>query len=126
MFWLYFSVIVGVLLGFCALFFVMLRCLSSPVVIEHVIEKERVVEKSSAASIERAVRDGMKSAIREMETEKQIKKEIEDTLKRNNEGMGVYANIDEHDTPVKQSGGNLVPFGLSSEEKRILEMFFSD
>ena len=126
MFWLYLSVIVIVLLGLGTLFFVMLRRLSKPIIIERVVEKERVMEKSSSASIERAVREGMKSAIRELENEKQIQKEIEATLKRKNEDMGVYASTDESEAPVKRSGGNLVPFGLSDEEKRVLEMFYND
>lgn len=116
----------AVLLGLGTLFFVMLRRLSKPIIIERVVEKERIVEKSSASSIERAVREGMKSAIRELENEKQIQKEIEATLKRKDEDMGVYASTDDGESPVKRSGGNLVPFGLSDEEKRVLEMFYND
>lgn len=120
MFWLYLSIIVVVLLSLGTLFFVLLRRLSKPSIIE------RVVEKSSASSIERAVREGMKSAVRELENEKQIQKEIEATLKRNNEDMGVYASTDDSEVPVKRSGGNLVPFGLSDEEKKVLEVFYND
>lgn len=100
----------------------MLKRLSQPII----VERERIVEKQSSVTMEQAVREGMKAAIREMESEKQIEKEIMDKLKRNNENMGMYASTDGSDEPVKHSGGNLVPFGLTEKEKHILNMFYSD
>ena len=98
----------------------MLKRLSKPII----IEKERIIEKPF--NMERAVREGMKSAIREIESEKQIEKEILNKLKRSNENMGIYASTDKGDEPVRRSGGNLVPFGLSDDEKKVLEMFYND
>ena len=30
------------------------------------------------------------------------------------------------DEPVRKSGGNLVPYGLTEDEKALIEMFYSD
>jgi hypothetical protein len=100
----------------------MLKRFSKPII----IEKERIVEKPPSSYMERAVREGMKSAIRELESEKEIEKEIMDKLKNVDKNMGIYASTDSSDGPVKRSGGNLIPFGLSEEEKRLLEMFYND
>jgi predicted Holliday junction resolvase-like endonuclease len=122
MFWLYLGIILASVSVMGIILYFMLKRLSQPII----IEKERVIEKQSSVTMERAVREGMKSAIREMESEKQIQKEIDARLKRKDEDMGVYASTDDSDAPVKRSGGNLVPFGLSDEEKKILNMFYND
>jgi hypothetical protein len=122
MFWLYLVIILVLVSVMGVILYFMLKRLSQPII----IEKERIVEKQSSVTMERAVREGMKSAIREMESEKQIEKEIVDKLKRNNENMGVYASTDGSDESVKHSGGNLVPFGLTEEEKHLLNMFYRD
>jgi len=41
------------------------------------------------------------------------------------ENLGVYVSS-ENDVFVRKSDGNLVPFGLSDEEKKTLDMFYSD
>jgi hypothetical protein len=122
MFWLYLVIILVSVSVMGVILYFMLKRLSQPII----VERERIVEKQSSVTMEQAVREGMKSAIREMESEKQIEKEIMDKLKRNNENMGVYASTDGSDEPVKHSGGNLVPFGLTEEEKRLLNMFYGD
>lgn len=126
MFWLYFFTILFSLSGILAILFLALRKLTKPIIVERVVETERVVEKSSASAIERAVREGMKAALREMESEKQAQFEMMDKLKNANKDMGVYASTDDSEAPVKRSGGNLIPFGLSMEEKKALEMFYGD
>jgi len=103
----------------------MLKRLSKPIIIEKIVEK-RIIDKFSDSSIERAVREGMKSALREMESEKDYENEMLASQKNANENMGIYTSSDENDEPVKRSGGNLVPFGLNDEEKKVLEMFYRD
>jgi len=122
MIWLYLVIMLVSVLVVGIILYFMLKRLSYPII----VEKERIVEKHSAVTMERAVREGMKSAIREMESEKKIEKEIMNKLKRDNKNMGIYATTDGSDEPVKSSGGNLVPFGLTEEEKYLLNMFYSD
>lgn len=122
MFWLYLVIILVSVSVMGIILYFLLKRFSKPII----IEKERIVEKPTSSYMERAVREGMKSAIREIETEKQIEKEIVDKLKSANKNMGIYASTDDSNEPVKRSGGNLIPFGLSDEEKRLLEMFYDD
>ena len=51
------------------------------------------------------------------------KVEVNPTEIKNPEGLYSTSPKDE---PVRKSGGNLIPYGLSQNEKRILEMFYSD
>jgi hypothetical protein len=68
------------------------------------------------------IRDGVKSALQEMAFEKEQEK-IHD--KKMNRPENVYSSVPQ-DSPVKRSGGNLVPYGLSEEEKIALEMFYDN
>lgn len=66
------------------------------------------------------IRDGVKDAIREIAFEDEQEKLI---LKKHRSAEHVYSSSPK-DEPVRKSGGNLVPFGLTEEEKIVLEMFY--
>ena len=68
------------------------------------------------------IRDGFKDAIKELEFEKEKEKENRNMFK-NPESM--YSSTPQ-DEPVRHSGGNLIPFGLTESEKASLEMFYGD
>lgn len=77
------------------------------------------------SDLELAISRGMKTALQEMEYEKEMEREYIKKSKRKNSDLGVYSSI-EKDRVVTSSGGNLIPFGLSDEEKDALEMFYQD
>ena len=68
------------------------------------------------------VRDGFKDAIKELEFEKEQEKLIMEKA-RNPETIFNAAWKDE---PVTKSGGNLVPYNLTTSERAVLEMFYGD
>ena len=68
------------------------------------------------------IRDGVKSAFQEMEYEKEQEKVF---YQKNKSAGAVYSSIPK-DSPVKNSGGNLVPYNLSDDDKRLVEMFYGE
>jgi succinyl-CoA synthetase beta subunit len=68
------------------------------------------------------VRDGVKSALQEIENEKEFEKSLRDKMKTSER---VYSSS-ESDVVVRNSGGDLIPFNLSNEEKEVLNMFYND
>lgn len=68
------------------------------------------------------IRDGVKSALQEISYEQEQEK-IHERKLRTPEHM--YSTSPQ-DTPVRRSGGNLVPYGLSDSEKAALEMFYDN
>jgi len=85
-----------------------------PEVKVHVTEKN--VSISSAV-----IRDGVKSALREIQYEDERKK-METTTSR--KPSGVYST--NRPQEVTNSGGELIPFNLSDEDKKLLNMFYND
>jgi hypothetical protein len=75
-------------------------------------------------AIERAVQNGVVSAIKQIDADKIREKNIIESARRENSVGNVYTTTDPSDEPVKYSGGNLVPFNLSESEKEVLNMFF--
>lgn len=68
------------------------------------------------------IRDGVKSALQEVEYEKEQEKIFDKKMRRPERA---YSSVPQ-DEPVKRSGGNLVPYGLSEDEKAALEMFYDN
>ena len=66
------------------------------------------------------VRDGVKNAIREISYEDELEKSLQ---KKKFAAEQVYSSSPK-DEPVRHSGGNLVPYGLTDSEKTVLEMFY--
>lgn len=128
MFWLYLVISLVILLIVFIIFLGMINRLFKSVIVEKPsnVIVEGVADKSSSVIMERAIREGLKSAIRELDSERQIERDILDTLKNKDKDTGIYTSIENNDAPVKHSGGNLVPFGLSENEKKILEMFYGN
>lgn len=70
------------------------------------------------------IRDGVKSAIQEIIYENEQEKILTKKMRR---PESFYINNNSsNDRPVKRSGGNLIPFNMTDEEKSVLEMFYSD
>lgn len=87
------------------------------------ITSDKIEVKVSGKNITSdVIRDGVKSALQEMAFEKEQEK-IHD--KKMNRPENVYSSVPQ-DTPVRRSGGNLVPYGLSDDEKAALEMFYDN
>ena len=87
------------------------------------ITSDKIEVKISGKNItSEVIRDGVKSALQEMSFEKEQEK-IHN--KKMNRPEQVYSSVPQ-DSPVKRSGGNLVPYGLSEEEKTTLEMFYDN
>ena len=71
------------------------------------------------------IRDGVKSAIQEIEEENEIKEDMKiDHRNKMRFSERVYSNIPS-DSPIKHSDGDLIPFDLSQEDKDLLNMFYS-
>jgi len=68
------------------------------------------------------VRDGVKSALQEIENEKKLEKTIKNKMKFSER---VYSSS-ENDAVVRNTGGELIPFNLSQKEKELLNMFYND
>jgi hypothetical protein len=68
------------------------------------------------------IRDGVKEAIREISFEDEQERII---AEKNKTPESVYSSV-EHDTPVRKSGGNLIPYGLTESEREALEMFYGN
>jgi hypothetical protein len=87
------------------------------------ITSDKIEVKVSGKSITSdVIRDGVKSALQEMAYEEKQEK-IHDKKMRAPERMYSTSPQDE---PVRRSGGNLVPYGLSDSEKAALEMFYDN
>lgn len=82
---------------------------------------EKVIERRD--NIESSVHDGIKSAIQELEYEKEQKRIFFEKSKRSKNAMGIYSSC-ESSSPIEHSGGELIPFGLSENEKDILRQFY--
>ena len=66
------------------------------------------------------IRDSIKEAVRDIEYENELIVE-----KKEKSPESIYNRLTA-DTPVRKSGGNLVPYNLTEKEKEILEMFYGD
>ena len=118
---LYFLIIAGILLELIVLVggvYITLRYLKKDPITADKIEV-KVVGKSITADV---IRDGVKNAIREIAQEDEQERLFD---KKKKTAEQVYSSMPK-DTPVRNSGGNLVPYGLSDSEKAILEMFYKD
>lgn len=68
------------------------------------------------------IRDGVKEAIREISYEDEQERLI---AEKNKIPESVYSSV-EHDKPIRKSGGNLIPYGLTESERKALEMFYGN
>jgi hypothetical protein len=72
--------------------------------------------------LEKSIREGIKSAIEEIEYKKERETEFSKESKRVNRNLGVY--ISTNDSGPVESDGDLIPFNATEEEKEILRMFY--
>ena len=79
----------------------------------------KVTGKSITSEV---IRDGVKEAIREISFEDEQERLI---AKKNKTPDVVYSST-QQDEPVRKSGGNLIPYGLTESEKIALEMFYGN
>lgn len=92
-------------------------------VIKHLPPQESPIDNYA---IQRAVQNGVISAIKELDANKAREKYIVESAKRERAQGGVYMIGDGSDEPVKRAGGNLVPFNLTEQEKETLNMFYGE
>ena len=78
------------------------------------------VKLSNSNITSEAIRDGFKDAIKEIEFEKELDREIKLKMR---DPETIYSTIPQ-DKPVTISGGNLIPYGLTEDERTVLEMFY--
>lgn len=84
---------------------------------------EKIEVKVSGKNItSEVIREGVKSALQEVEYEKEQEKIIDRKMRRPERA---YSSVPQ-DEPVRRSGGNLVPYGLTEDEKTALEMFYDN
>lgn len=81
---------------------------------------EPIIDKYT---VERAVYNGVVSAIKQLDVEKE--QYIIENSHKERSANEIYITKDSSDTPVKYSEGNLVPFNLTEAEKAILNMFYN-
>ena len=79
---------------------------------------------SHKSDIEKEVKEGFKSAVKELEYEKDQNEELMESIQKNDKGIGIFSSVDSEEQPI-HSGGELIPFGLSDSEKDILRMFYN-
>lgn len=68
------------------------------------------------------VRDGVKDAIREISIEEEQRRSFE---KKRRLPESVH-HTGQQENRVPRSGGNLIPYGLTDQEKELLDMFYED
>lgn len=78
----------------------------------------KVTGKSITSEV---IRDGVKSAIREIAYEDEQEKLFE---KKKRKPEQIYSSISQEEPPI-ESGGELIPFNITDGEKEILRQFYS-
>ena len=99
-----------------ALFLIVKKLYSSSTIPQVHVHNER-------ENIQDSVKDGVKSAIKELEYEKEEEELLIRSIGRKGQEMGVFSSVRE-EKPIN-SGGELIPAGLSDSEKEILRMFYN-
>jgi hypothetical protein len=84
----------------------------------------QIIVKNEIGDIQDSVKDGVKSAIKELEYEKEEGELLMQSISRENQGMGVFSSIKEED-PI-DTHGELIPNNLTDSEKDILRMFYNE
>jgi hypothetical protein len=78
------------------------------------------VKVSGKSITSEVIRDGVKSAIQEIAYEEEQER-IHDKKMKNPDHI---ISTTQQDEPVRKSGGNLIPYGLTDSERTVLEMFY--
>lgn len=89
---------------------------------ENLADKIQVKVQGNSVKVE-TIRDGVKAAMQELAYEKEQEALF---IKKSKRAEHIYSNTNQSDAPVKHSGGNLVPFNLTDEEKEVMEMFYGN
>jgi hypothetical protein len=100
-----------------ALVLIIRRVYSNPVV-------PNIIVKNEQNDIEDSIRGGVKSAIKELEYEKEEEELLMHSIDGNRQGMGVFSSTTD-DEPVN-THGDLIPANLSDSDKEILRMFYNE
>ena len=76
-------------------------------------------------NIEKSIKDGFISAVKELEYEKEQEEELFKTIKeKSNQSNGVYSSAHRGEEPI-DTKGDLNPMNISIEEKQILRDFYN-
>lgn len=114
--WFLLSVIAVIGIGILGILFLILKKLSS-------LSPQIIVKNEQNFDIERSVKGGMITAIKQLEHEKEEQELLMKSLDKKG-AMGVFntANLEE---PI-DTKGYLIPAHLTEEEKELLRMFYND
>ena len=86
--------------------------------------KKGMLIPTDKSNIEKSVKDGFISAVKELEYEKEQEVELFKTIKeKSNRPEGIYSSA-QRDEEIINSGGELIPMNLSSDERQILRDFY--
>lgn len=81
-------------------------------------------KKETSSNLEISVKEGVKSALKELEIKKKTEEEIIQKFKNDQNSMiGVFSSKDTTEEPINTK--ELIPFGLSDSEKEVLRMFYN-
>ena len=114
--WLYVLVSIQSAAILVGLFLIVKKLYSNPATPQVHVHHER-------GNIQDSVKDGVKSAIKELEYEKEEEELLLRSIGRQNQGLGVFNSVREEE-PIN-THGDLIPAGLSDSEKEILRMFYN-
>ena len=88
--------------------------------------KKGMLVSTDKPNIEKSIKDGFISAVKELEYEKEQEAELFKTIKeKSNQSDGVYSSA-QRDEEIINSGGELIPMNLSSDERQILRDFYNE
>ena len=79
--------------------------------------------KISSSNIETSVKEGVKSAIKELEVEKEEEEEFLKKLDNNKPAIGVFSTVNREEEPINTK--ELIPMNLSDGEKELLRAFYN-
>ena len=116
--WLYLIVSIQSIAVLVSLFLIIKKLYSNPTIPQIHVHNER-------ENIEGSVKDGVKSAIKELKQEDEEEELLMRSIDRKNQGIGVFSSNNTGEEPIR-SGGELIPVGLNDSEKEILRMFYNE
>ena len=89
------------------------------------VSKKGTSISTDKSNIEKSIKDGFISAVKELEYEKEQEAELFKTIKeKSNQSNGVYSSANKKEEPLN-TGGDLIPMNLTDGEKEILRMFYN-
>ena len=90
------------------------------------VSKKGTSISTDKSNIEKSIKDGFISAVKELEYEKEQEAELFKTIKeKSNQSNGVYSSIYKKEELI-DTKGDLIPMNITDNEKEILRMFYNE